>query len=249
MKEYRYHTLTDDVVQSKHQDYQMPDDYVYIRTAWRHRLAGNVIYRLFQAVGWVYLRCHLHTRFYGTERLKAFREQGFFLYGNHTQPFGDVVQVMLLCGHHRACGVFSPANFGIPVIGKLLPLIGALPNHRPKALTEAITTHIQQGHVVAIYPEGHVWPFYTQLRPFPDTAFHFPVSLHAPSFTMTAVYRPYARGKCVQQEVYIDGPFYPPEEMTPRQQRAELCKQVRSVMEQRLQNSSQTIVKYVRQGE
>ncbi|MBR0162265.1 MAG: hypothetical protein IJQ02_13405, partial [Oscillospiraceae bacterium] len=42
---------------------------------------------------------------------------------------------------------------------------------------------------VAMFPEAHIWPYYTGIRPFPDTSFRYPVKENAPAVAMVVTYR------------------------------------------------------------
>ncbi len=45
------------------------------------------------------------------------------------------------------------------------------------------------GACIGIFPEAHIWPFYTGVRPFVGTSFRYPVKLHAPVVAMAVTYR------------------------------------------------------------
>ena len=36
-----------------------------------------------------YCKLKLHIKYVGKEKLKPYKKQGYFIYGNHTQPFAD----------------------------------------------------------------------------------------------------------------------------------------------------------------
>ncbi len=42
---------------------------------------------------------------------------------------------------------------------------------------------------MTIFPEAHVWPYYTGIRPFGEAAFHYPVATGKPVYTMTVTYQ------------------------------------------------------------
>lgn len=79
---------------------------------------------------------------------------------------------------------------------------------KTKEFYRAVKTRIEEKNAVIIYPEGHLWPYYTGIRPFENTSFRFPVELNVPSFCMTTTYTG-KQGKKPKITIYIDGPFYP----------------------------------------
>ena len=44
-----------------------------------------------------------------------------------------------------------------------------------KEFRKAIAYRVGQNQSVAIFPEAHVWPYYTGIRPFSDASFQFAV--------------------------------------------------------------------------
>ncbi len=206
-----YDSFEDDFEQTAEQDKTLPKCYRRLRRDARFRLLSGVIYAAAYVIGSVYCRLVLHVRLHGTHKLRSTRG-GCFVYGNHTQPFGDVFIPALCASPRRIYTVVSPANFGIPVIGRLLPYLGALPTADTlsglRDLEAAISARADDGHPIVIYPEAHVWKYYNKIRPFSDTSFRYPARLTKPAFAMTVVYRKRRFGRRPAAEVYIDGPFY-----------------------------------------
>ncbi|WP_240033602.1 1-acyl-sn-glycerol-3-phosphate acyltransferase, partial [Lacticaseibacillus paracasei] len=178
-----YRHLTDDVVAAPDQETEIPDNYRG-EPSWRFRIKANLVY----AGSWLfaqgYCRSVLHVR-----NRKAFRQaagRGYFVYGNHTQPFGDVFTPMRVNQSRRVFTLASPANLSVPILGRIVPYGGGLlvPSklHQLRPFAQAIRRVIKQRHVVMIYPEAHVWPYYTGIRPFENGAFHYPVTTNAPVF-------------------------------------------------------------------
>ena len=68
---------------------------------------------------------------------------------------------------------------------------------------------LSPGNCVVIYPEAHIWPYYTGIRPFPATSFGYPAYDGAPVFAMTNCYQKRRFGRFPKVVTYLDGPFYP----------------------------------------
>lgn len=206
-----YDSYTDDFVQSSNQNYDLPDNYRWIRTDFKSRFLSGLIYGLAIIFGGLYCRLCLHLKIKGKNKIKGISE-GFFVYGNHTQPIGDVFTPAICMLPKRIYTVVSQSNYGIPFIGKLLPYLGALPIakslHGAKEFNAAVECRIANGHPVVIFPEAHVWEYYTDIRPFPDTSFKFPIKFNKPSFSMTVTYRKSKIFKRPVMTAFIDGPFY-----------------------------------------
>ncbi len=213
-KETRYYSdFSDDFSETKTQDFKIRDDYKWVRNSFFAKLFSGVVYAAAIAFGCVF--CPLVLRMkspHGASKMRKTKE-GFFIYGNHTQPVGDVVIPALCAFPKRIYTVVSQANYGIPVIGRLLPYLGALPISDTfegmREFNRAVEYRLSQKRPIVIYPEAHVWEYYTGIRPFPDTSFKFPVYHEKPSYAMTATYRKTRFFKRPVMNVYIDGPFFP----------------------------------------
>ena len=193
MKKVRYYSsFTDDFEESANQGFELPQDYKWVRTDALSKLLSGLIYGSAVILGGAYCKFFLHMKIKGRKNLKGVKGD-FFIFGNHTQPVGDVFIPALCVLPKRIYTVVSTANYGIPIIGKILPFLGALPVvsslHGIKELNRAIEQRLEKGHPIVIYPEAHVWEYYTDIRPFPDTSFRFPARLDKPSFAMTVTSR------------------------------------------------------------
>ena len=247
MKKTRYYaSLADDFEQSADQNFKLPENYKWVRTDIVSKFLSGLIYGLAVIFGGAYCRFFLHMKVKGRKNLRGVKG-GFFIYGNHTQPIGDVFIPALCVLPKRIYTVVSTANYGIPVIGKLLPYLGALPIvntlHGVKELNKAMEQRLNKKHPIVIYPEAHVWEYYTGIRPFPDTSFKFPVKFDRPSFAMTVTYRKAKFFKRPLMEVFIDGPFYPQGD-TVKEKTVSLHSQIYSVMQKCSENSNENFIIY-----
>lgn len=234
---YYYHHLTDDLVDSHNQDYLLPENYAIFPTSCAGKLWSVIVRPIGHLISLVYIRLVRHVRIVGKEKLKTMTDQGYFIYGNHTQAFGDAVLPLCLLPAKNYYAIAAQANWGIPILGKLaLPYFG-LPTGKNIAesgkLIAAVAQVIHQKKTVVIFPEAHVWPYYTKIRPFSSTSMHFPVALKAASFAMTTTYSPPKWGKRPHTTVFIDGPFYPDQQLKQKQQQQKLHDQLLTAMQER----------------
>lgn len=248
MKTYYYHELTDDVVKSARQNYHLPDDYQIFPTSSSGKIWNKVVRTLAAAFGWLYSRLYLHVKVVGQEKLRK-APNGYFVYSNHTQALGDVFTPLTIFSPYRLYIIAGQANWGIPWIGKYLVPYGGLPVgndfKQTAKLIKAIKTvlQIKKGTVV-VYPEAHVWPYYTKIRPFPATSMHFPVALNAPSFTATSTYVKAKIFKRPRLIIYIDGPFYPDQRLSKKEQQEKLHQQILAQLTKRAKLSNYTYTNY-----
>lgn len=85
------------------------------------------------------------------------------------------------------------ANFEIPVVRRLVRLLGGVPiPESPKALhafMESMRVQLEKGRIVHFYPEASLWPWHDELRPFRNGAFHLAVKSDVPVLPMVFTFR------------------------------------------------------------
>lgn len=226
-------------------------NYVYDHgTAWK-RFTRFFWYRIVATpIAYVYAKLTFHHKVIGREKLVAHKDTGYFLYGNHTQDIGDAVIPNLLHISKESYVIVHPNNVSIPVIGRIVPSLGGIPlpddMDAYRNFLRVIDKRIEQGAKVVIYPEAHIWPFYTGIRPFPDTSFHYPVRCGVPAFCFTNTYQKRRFSKKPRIVTYIDGPFYPAEDVPQRQRKRELRDRIYACMCERARLSDVEWIKYIK---
>lgn len=249
---------TTDIVGDAFKKYRIPDDYEWYKPRTPLRTAGyHIVYFIFFVIAWVYAHIKFKIRFVGKEKLREAKKNhhAYFFYGNHTQPFGDIATTILMNWPHRISAVMAVSNMGIPVVGKILQFFNFLPvpktDDQREKYKQAMTHLVHEDATsFAIYPEAHVWPYYTQIREFSDTSLRYPVRFKVPTFVYTTTYARRADWwnkwiKLPRITVYIDGPFYPENaEAGEAEQKKSLYNQVRAAMERRSKQSTYSYIAY-----
>lgn len=246
-----YRTFEDDFVFSANQDTQAPSVSSWVVDTPVKVVASKTLYPLALLVGFVYCKIALGVSFKNRSCLKQVNT-GYFLFGNHTQPVGDACMPSLTAFPKRASVIASAANLGIPVIGKYLPLVGALVIPEKirdmRNFNNEIEKRISNGEAVAVYPEAHVWPWCCTIRPFPVTAFNYPIKTQSASFVMTTTYQKRKLSSKAKATVYLDGPFYPNTSLSRSEQKADLRNQIFECMQKRSSLSTYSPVHYEKEG-
>ncbi|MCM1065313.1 MAG: 1-acyl-sn-glycerol-3-phosphate acyltransferase [Eubacterium sp.] len=205
-------------------------------------------------IKYLYAKLKFHIRFVGREKLKTYRNSGYFIYGNHTQPFADTFIPSLGNYPKRNFFIVNPENISMPGLGKLVEMLGAIPIPCDlggmKHFMEAVEDKIGRNDSVTIYPEAHIWPYYIGIRPFKAVSFRYPVKLKCPVFALTNTYhRRGKKGEKVQIVTYIDGPFFADESLDPREARQKLRDRVYQCMVERSKSSDYEYIRYRRKEE
>lgn len=225
--------------------------YVYCHDSLIKKLTHFFWYRMVATpIGFIYAKLAHRQKVIGKDKLKLSSKEGYFLYGNHTQAVADAVIPTLLTTPKDAYVIVHPNNVSMPYLGRVTPSMGALPLPDNMAayrnFIKAVERRAIEGNAVVIYPEAHIWPYYTGIRPFPDDAFAYPVKLGLPVYCFTNTYQKRKLSKKPRIVTYVDGPFLPDTSLSPRQQRKELRDRVYVQMCERAKLNEVEVIKYIR---
>ncbi len=258
---FYYTSEEDDPIKTDEQEQKievgLPEGYQFIPKNPFVRMYSSVLYHGFKLFGQYYERGYWKAKFHGREKLKQARGKGYLIYANHTNPFHDVFGPAI-AANRRIFTIISPVNLLVPGMGKILPLIGGMPLGKSKeekaAFHTAIDKRLKQKNAVVIYPEAHVWPFYTGIKKFPagDRSFVYATRNNLPIFTMTTTYhkrKNKKRGDLPRMDIYIDGPFWPDPKLSDDENRAKLAKEAYDSLVKNSKHSTYDYIKYIKKSE
>ena len=199
-------------------------------------------------LAFLYMKLHFHHKIVNKGVLKPFKKQAYFMYGNHTHFLADALIPTMVNLPKTVSVIVHPNNVSMPVLGKITPSLGALPLpddvDAAKNFMKAIDRRVKKKQCIMIYPEAHIWPYYTDIRPFKDLSFRYPVSYRAPVFCLTNTYQKRKFGNKPRIVTYIDGPFYPKEGLSAKEQKKQLRDFVYEKMKERAKNNEVVLVRY-----
>ena len=197
----------------------------------------------------LYAKMKFKIKYEGKEKLKKYKNRGYFIYVNHTQAFADTFIPSIANFPKRNFFIVNPENVSMKFLRTIVEMLGAIPipsnKKAMKNFIEAIEKRINSKYSITIYPEAHIWPYYTKIRPFKAVSFKYPIQLSAPSFCMTNTYQKYGKDK-IKIVTYIDGPFFPNMELSLKEQQQDLRNQIYNKMVERSTNSNIEYIKYVK---
>ena len=248
---YYHDELNDDFAGIQRTTIRVGADFPYLHQSRLWNIAAFVVYRLIMTpFAYLYSKFKFHLRIVGRDKLKATRGQGIFLYGNHTLMAGDAFIPNLVTFPRRTYVVVNADNLSVKGARNWIQMSGAIPLPTElggmRAFLNALETRIAQGNCVQIYPEAHVWPYYTEIRPFGTAAFRYPARLNCPIYCTTTTFQKKRFGKTPHVTVWLDGPFFPDPALSSRDREKQLRDQVYNTMCERAKNSTYSPVEYVR---
>ena len=129
-------------------------------------------------------------------------------------------------------------------------MLGAIPiptsKYAIKNFLSIIEKRISKKSSITIYPEAHIWPYYTKIRPFKSVSFKYPVNLDKPAFCITNTYQIQGKGK-IRIVSYIDGPFFADKELSKKDQQQDLRDKIYNSMVERSKNNNIEKIKYIKE--
>lgn len=219
------------------------------------RKPGRIIFYhiLAKPIAFLFLKIKYHHKIVNKEFLKNVKNTGFFLYGNHTNAIADALIPTMIAHPVGVYVIVHANNVSMPVLGKVTPCLGALPlpddKDAMKHFNAAINNVIRKKQCIAVYPEAHIWPYYTKIRNFKDSSFRYPVGCKVPVFCFTNTYQKRRWGKTPKIVTYLDGPFWPDEKLPVKEQKQKLHQSVMNSMKEFCKNSNVEVIKYIKKEE
>lgn len=157
----------------------------------------------------LYIRAVNRTKFVNRKSLRKIKG-GFFLYGNHTH-WSDAYLPHVVAAMKRTYIIAGPDAVSIKGIRDIVQMLGAIPVptqiNGMRQFMEAVRRRCGEGGCVAVFPEAHIWPYYTGIRPFPATSFAYPAEMGVPVVAMVTVYRKSRLFKTPARTVILSDPI------------------------------------------
>lgn len=241
--------LNDDFATAKIVPRVIDENYKYMRSKLWDCISFCMQNAISMPIKILYSKIKFRIKYVGKEKIKPYKKQAYFVYANHTQIFADTFIPSLPIYPKRNFFIVNPENVSMKFLGNIVQLLGALPipsnKKGMKNFLEAIEKHIEKKHSITIYPEAHIWPYYTKIRPFKSISFKYPIELDTPTFCMTDTYQSYGKkNDKIKIVTYIDGPFFPNKDLPKNEQKQDLRDQVYNQMVERSKNSNIEHIEY-----
>lgn len=198
----------------------------------------------------LYLKLSQHHKIVNRKVMKAALNSACFIYGNHTHNLNDALIPTFVSVPKSVHVIVHANNISMPVLGRITPSLGAIPlpddRESTRNFMDCIDFRVKEKKCICIYPEAHIWPYYTKIRPFTSMSFRYPVQYNVPSFCFVNTYQKRKFSKKPKVVTYVDGPFYPNRELSAKDQREDLRNRIYEVMCRRAENNNMELIKYVK---
>lgn len=238
---YYQDELNDDFAGNEIKTKTIPNDYKYINDSWLFKVNSFLLRYLFAVPVLTIMMLFLYRpQFKNRKLVKQLKKKGYYIYANHVVPL-DPIMIPVKSNPGKACVIISSHDaFSInPIVTWLIKHFYTIPIPNDKDMFDnyvnALSWHINKKHRVLIFPEAHIWPYYTGIRKFRVGSFRYPVNDNAPIVTMTTTFKKRGNRK-PKPVIYIDGPFYPDESLPYRQRVDDLANKAYEAMKYRSEN-------------
>ncbi len=231
--------------------FEIGASYPYRRKNPFWKLASFFVYRICMTpFAFLYSKIKFGYRIVNRKALREAGKSGCFLYGNHTLLAGDAFLPSLVSFPRKTSVVVNADNLAVPLTRGWIQMSGAIPvptlQSGMRRFLDALEKEMLLGHNVQIYPEAHVWPYYTGIRRFSSGSFRYPIRFDVPVYCTTTTFQKKRFGKTPRVTVYVDGPFYADPSLPDRKKAEQLCDRVYQTMCERAKNSTYTPIRYVK---
>ena len=220
------------------------DDFEYIHKNILWNTCSFVIYRMIaQPLVFVFVKVAHRQRIKNRKVLKTAKKTGAFIYANHTNMLLDAFVPNIVKLRKRGYILVGPDTTSIPGLKNIVEMVGAIPLGQTlsenKEMLECINHRIAKNKgFITIYPEAHIWPYYTGIRDFKAGSFSYPCYTDTPVFAMTNCYQKKLIGKHPKVVTFVDGPFYPDKNLPMKERKEKLRKQCYDTMVKRAKENS-----------
>ena len=243
--------LNDEFSSAKIESVIVDKNYRFINKNFLWKIGEAFIFLISIPIKFLTPKFMFHIKYVGREKVKPYKNKGYFIYANHTQPFCDTFIPTNQIFPKMNALIVNPENVSMKGIKTLVRMLHAIPipnklDGMPKFL-EAIEYYIlKKKACITIYPEAHIWPYCNFIRNFKDVSFKYPIKLNVPVFCVTNTYHKYkGREDKIQIISYLDGPFFADENLkSTKEKQKDLRDKVYNAMCERAKSSEITFCEY-----
>lgn len=182
--------------------------------------------------------------------LKDAKKNGAYMYYNHTGFAYDAFIPNVVPYFKDNYIIVGYQTMNIKPLTSTVKALGAIPigysSKSYKNMYKELKDISMHNHLISIYPEAHIWPFYNDIRPFVSDSFNYPVSFNKPVYAMTNCFSKRKGKKLPKITTYVDGPFYLKPELSKKENITYLRDCCYNAMKKRsLENSNYEYYRYV----
>ena len=225
----------------------VPENYRYLR---RCGFLSWIAYYLL-AKPFLSVYCFFHgIKVENKKVLKKLKKTGYFIYSNHV-AIADVFKFASYAVPRKRVNIIGYSDtLSLKGVGSLAKSLGYLPIpddiNNLKKMKDAIQTLVNKKEIILIYPEAHIWPYYTKIRNFKSVSFNYPAEMNKPVLPAVTIWRGKPNKK-PKQTIVFGEPIYPNLELPLMENKAYLHEQCLEQMKEISERYPQVeYIKYIK---
>ena len=202
---------------------ELKPNYNYVHhNIFRRILDGFVYYVIAKPI--LGLVSFLHgVRYKNKKNLRVLHGKGAFIYANHI-GLSDVYKFQSLVFWKKVNIIGYSDTTAIPIASLVVKAFGYLPIGMDATNLRGLRDGCEflvkkRKEYVLIYPEAHIWPFYTKIRPFKNVSFVYPAESMSPVVPAVTVFRKVWYSKKPKQTIIFGRVIFPQEGLTVNENR------------------------------
>lgn len=231
--------------------YIVDEKYRYNRSGVFWKISKFIVYRIImKPFAYIYIKLKFGHKVVNKRLLKEVVKQGYFMYGNHTMMAGDAFIPNIVNAPKNTYTVVHSDNISVSFTRGFVIRCGAIPLPNTLSATknflDILSRCIVEKGVIMIYPEAHIWPYYTGIRGFDSASFRYPIKLGVATYSLTNTFHKRWLFRTPKVVTYIDGPFYSNTKLTYKGQVLELRNKVYQAMQERSKLNTYKVHNYIK---
>ncbi len=236
--------LNDDFSGTQIKQIPIDENYKFVRNSFFYRVGAFILtFMIGLPILYLILVFKHGIKVKNRKVLKKVKGKAYFLYGNHTQYADSYIPQAAINPCRKTYVLSNPDATSIKGLKTVVQMLGAIPLPDPtvnfkasKNFLRALDYYIKQNKVIAIFPEAHIWPYYTGIRPFLSNSFIYPVNYNAPVIAMVATYQKRKFRKTPRLIITLSDVFESDQSLPKKEAREKLRQQVYNFMKKHADN-------------
>ncbi len=239
---YYSNEQTDDFGTTVTKTKPLPKNYKYISTSWLFKVFEFIVYDIIvRPLAFLYLKIKFCHKVKNNKVLKE-AKKGAMLFCNHTLLIGDAFVPNVLNFRTKNYILTGDQANSLTGILPLMKALGMIPLtddvSQNVKMAKCIKQRLSENATVTVFPEAHVWPYYTKIRDFKETGFKYATMNDVPVYAVTNCFKKRRLFKTPKVTTFVDGPFYPSKDLSRNENAKMLKEKVISAMRHRCETES-----------
>ena len=184
-----------------------------------------VSFCLYYFVAWPVLSFFMYiiqcVKIVGRKNVKTLKDKGYMIVGNHTHYKDAYISQIGITAPKRTYIIANNNAVQLPIIGRIARYLGAIAVPQTisgfKKFYSEIEKLLANKNVIVVYPDAHIWPYYTGLRDFPLSSFSMAAKNKVPVVPIATTYKKRLLFKSPKAIVFVGKPIFFDKNLTERQ--------------------------------